>query len=212
MGVATSLKIISIYLDFRYIEIYIGAMKHRHRHARPDAFSGHRHHCHHHEGGPRRHRHGPRGGGGRLFDYGELRLLLLKTIAEQPSHGYELIKAIEERSGGSYAPSPGVIYPTLSWLDDMGYAVVEMQEGGRKLYRVTPEGEAFLQANAAAAEEISARLGSADAEPVPAPVLRAMKNLKLAMRMRMRRGNIDRETAEGIAAALDAAAQAVEKS
>jgi DNA-binding PadR family transcriptional regulator len=67
-----------------------------------------------------------------LFDYGELRLLVLALIAEQPAHGYELIKIIEERFGGSYTPSPGVIYPTLSWLEDMGYARVEPKEGGRK--------------------------------------------------------------------------------
>lgn len=54
-----------------------------------------------------------------------LRLLILALIADQPRHGYELIKAIEERLGGSYSPSPGVIYPILSWLDDVGYATVE---------------------------------------------------------------------------------------
>src|SRR5271163_5272853 len=98
------------------------------------------HHRHHHRG--RRH--------GRLFDYGELRLLILAMIAEQPRHGYELIKVIEERFGGSYTPSPGVIYPTLSWLDDMGYAAVDAEASGRKRYRLTAEGEAFLVANRAA--------------------------------------------------------------
>src|ERR1700759_1689517 len=65
---------------------------------------------------------------GRPFDYGELRLLALAMIAEQPRHGYELMKAIEERMGGTYSPSPGVIYPTLSWLEDMGYAAVETED------------------------------------------------------------------------------------
>lgn len=60
-------------------------------------------------------------------------------IAERPRHGYELIKEIEERFGGAYSPSPGVIYPTLSWLDDMGYAAIEPEASGRKLYRITSE-------------------------------------------------------------------------
>jgi DNA-binding PadR family transcriptional regulator len=133
-------------------------------------------------------------------------------IAEQPRHGYELIKAIEERFGGSYTPSPGVIYPTLSWLDDMGYAQIEAEEAGRKRYRITAEGEAFLVANRAAVDELLARGGPAGAASVPAPVVRAMENLKLAMRLRFRRGPIDQTAAETIAAALDAAAQTVERS
>jgi hypothetical protein len=136
-------------------------------------------------------------------------------IAEQPRHGYELMKAIEERMGGSYSPSPGVIYPTLSWLEDMGYAVVETEAAGRKRYRITSEGEAFLAANRAAVDDLFSRLGpagSSGVEPVPAPVLRAMENLKLALRLRLRRGALDQKAAQTIAAALDAAAQTVERS
>ena len=136
-------------------------------------------------------------------------------IAERPRHGYELIKAIEERMGGSYSPSPGVIYPTLAWLDDMGYTALDAEEAGRKRHRITPEGEAFLVANRAAADELLARTGPSGpggADPVPAPVVRAMENLKLAMRLRFRRGSIDQKAAEAIAAALDAAAQTVERS
>lgn len=147
-----------------------------------------------------------------MFDYGELRLLALAMIAEQPRHGYELMKAIEERMGGAYTPSPGVIYPTLSWLEDMGYAVAVAEESGRKRYRITAEGEAFLAANRAAADALLSRIGVGEAEPVPAPVLRGMENLKLALRLRLRRGALDRAAAEEIAAALDAAAQVVERS
>lgn len=194
-------------------------MKDKHRDGRGRHFgsfdnpsSDHPHHHREHHG--RHHRH--RGGrhGGRMLDYGELRLLLLASIAKQPSHGYELIKAIEEQFGGSYSPSPGVVYPTLSWLDDMGYANVEAEDGGRKRYRITPEGEAFLKANRAAIDELGARAGEAASEgpfSAPAPVIRAMENLKLAMRLRMRRGAIDQTAADAIAAALDAAAQAVER-
>ncbi|HEX4368711.1 MAG TPA: PadR family transcriptional regulator [Rhodopila sp.] len=151
--------------------------------------------------------------GSRLFDYGELRLLVLAMIAEQPRYGYELMKAIEERMGGSYSPSPGVIYPTLSWLEDMGYTAAETEEAGRKRYRIMAEGEAFLTANRAAVDDLLARVGSAGGPPdgVPAPILRGMENLKLALRLRHRRGPIDRAAAEAIAAALDAAALAVER-
>ncbi|GAB5097546.1 PadR family transcriptional regulator [Caballeronia sp. HLA56] len=99
-------------------------------------------HCPHH--GKRHH--------GRLFDYGELRLLLLAMISERPRHGYELIKAIEERMEGRYTPSPGVMYPTLAWLDDMGYAAPLAKVSSRKCYRITAEGQAFLVANRAAAD------------------------------------------------------------
>jgi DNA-binding PadR family transcriptional regulator len=170
----------------------------------------------HHGPHGRGHRH-HRGGrhGGRLFDYGDLRLLLLAMIADKPRHGYEIIKAIEERFGGSYTPSPGVIYPTLSWLVDMGYATAEAEESGRKSYRITTEGEAFLTANRAAADELLSRAGSEGGEGregVPASVVRAMENLKTAMRLRLRSGTLDAGAAETIAAALDAAAQAVERS
>jgi DNA-binding PadR family transcriptional regulator len=180
----------------------------RHPHS-PDGESGHHHHRHHHRGHHRHHR------GGRLFDYGELRLLLLAMIVERPRHGYELIKAIEDRFSGSYSPSPGVIYPTLSWLEDMGYAAVEDSDGNRKRYAITTEGESFLSANRAAADDLLSRAGAADgggpASP-PAPLLRAMENLKLALRLRLKRGPLDQATTELIAGAIDAAAQSVERS
>jgi len=199
-------------------------MKHRHhsggygRHHRSDLPHGE--HDDHPRGHGRHgdHRRGEHHGGrhrGRMFDYGELRLLVLAMIAEEPRHGYELIKAIEDRLGGSYSPSPGVIYPTLAWLDDMGYAAIEAEESGRKRYRITAEGEAFLAANRAAADELLTRIGAADSggrSHVPAPVIRAMENLKVAMRLRFRRGAVDDDAAATIAAALDAAAQTVEKS
>src|SRR5438045_723760 len=80
--------------------------------------------------------------GGRPFNYGEFRLLALAMIGKEPCHGYELMKLVEERMGGSYTPSPGIIYPTLSWLEDMGYTSAEADQAGRKRYRITREGEA----------------------------------------------------------------------
>lgn len=192
--------------------------RHRHsdgsdrRFAHPDDLADRRHEGHHGH-----HHHGRHGGGrhGRAFDYGELRLVVLAMIAEQPHHGYELIKAIEERMAGSYSPSPGVIYPTLAWLEDMGYTAPETADGARKRYRITEEGQAFLTANRAAVDALFSRIGSAGAvrpEGVPAPVVRGMENLKTALRLRLRRGPIAQAEAETIAAALDAAAQAVERS
>jgi DNA-binding PadR family transcriptional regulator len=140
---------------------------------------------------------------------------VLSLIAEQPRHGYELMKSIEERMGGSYSPSPGVIYPTLAWLEDMGYAALDTEEGGRKRYRITPEGGSFLAANRGAVEAVLARTGqtgAADSNRITAPVVRGMENLKLALRLRLRRGPLDQAAAETIAAALDAAAQTVERS
>ena len=207
-------------------------MKHRDRDGRDrphpeDALGRHRRgHRHHHDNHSRREdrdeghrgyrgRHGRRGErAGRAFDYGELRLLVLSMIEEQPRHGYELMRAIEERMGGSYSPSPGVIYPTLSWLEDMGYAGVEA-DGGRKSYAITDEGKAFLTANRAAIDDLQARMGAAPRgrpSGVPAPIIRGMENLKLALRLRLRQGLVDPNAAEQIAAALDAAAQAVERS
>jgi DNA-binding PadR family transcriptional regulator len=182
------------------------------RFAQPDDLADRRH------GGDRHLHHDNRCGGrrgGRPFDYGELRLLALAMIAEQPRYGYELMKAIEERMGGSYSPSPGVIYPTLSWLEDMGFAAVATEDAGRKRYRLTAEGEAFLTANRPAVDALLARLGSAGSvapDDTLAPVLRGMENLKLALRLRLRQSPLNQDAAQTIAAALDAAAQAVERS
>jgi hypothetical protein len=81
-----------------------------------------------------RHAHRHEGGSGRLFDYGELRFVLLRMIAQTPRHGYELIKAIEERMGGTYSPSPGVIYPTLTLLEEQGYATVTADSGKKQVH------------------------------------------------------------------------------
>jgi len=170
---------------------------------------------HHHseEGG--RGGHGPGGRRGRrVFDHGELRLVVLALIAEQPRHGYEIIKAIEERLAGSYSPSPGVIYPTLTLLEEMGHATMSERDG-KKQYAITPEGAAWLQANHAAVAAATARMREVNAAHGggPAPeIIRAIENLKLALRLRQGRGPLAPEQARAVAAALDAAAVAVERS
>src|ERR1700727_1454991 len=104
---------------------------------------------HPHEEGYGRHRRGRRSG--RLFDHGELRLVVLALISERPRHGYEIIKEIEDRVAGTYSPSPGVIYPTLTMLEELGHATVAESEG-KKLYTLTAEGTAYLAANKAAVD------------------------------------------------------------
>jgi DNA-binding PadR family transcriptional regulator len=91
-----------------------------------------------------RHGRGESGGRRRMFDGGELRLVLLKLIEETPRHGYDLIREIEDRSGGAYAPSPGVIYPTLTLLADMGLIEEAKSEGAKKLFAITHAGSVHL--------------------------------------------------------------------
>ncbi|WP_439552353.1 PadR family transcriptional regulator [Falsiroseomonas sp.] len=161
--------------------------------------------------GPHHHRRG--GFGGRIFAQGDLRLVMLALIAEKPRHGYELIKAIEERLAGTYTPSPGVIYPTLTLLEEIGQ-VTATTEGSRKLYTLTPEGEQALAEQKAVVDAIFARMTQAGGDEGVAAMLqirRAMENLKLALRMRMSQGPIDAEHRQRIADAIDAAARAVEQ-
>jgi len=88
---------------------------------------------------------------GRRLASGDLQLVLLALLADRPSHGYELIKALEERSGGFYSPSPGMVYPALTWLEEVGYASVAA-EGAKKLYSITESGRAHLGENQEAAD------------------------------------------------------------
>jgi DNA-binding PadR family transcriptional regulator len=94
---------------------------------------------------------------GRRLASGDLQLVLLALLAERPSHGYELIKALEERSGGFYSPSPGMIYPALTWLEEMGYASVTA-EGAKKLYSITDAGRKYLEQNRDAADAMLGQL------------------------------------------------------
>ena len=163
-------------------------------------------------GGPP-HKGGRGWGRRRVLDHGDLRLLILKMIADKPSHGYEIIRAIEERFAETYSPSPGVIYPTLTMLEEQGFARIESSDGGKKLYGATEDGRRYLGDNAETLAKLEARLAELT-EAVgggPAPqVLRAMMNLRLALRMRMGRG-LSGDQARAIAAALDTATQQIER-
>ena len=185
-------------------------------------------HLHHNEafrgrtrepGGFGRGRHGGGFGGGfggregRMFDAGELRLVILALIAEKPRHGYEVIKALGERVGGEYSPSPGVVYPTLTLLEDMGYASAAADAGGRKVYAIAPEGQTWLDENRAQADAIFARLtGDNEADWASAgSIIRAMLNLRAAVKLRVKGRQATKEQIQAIADALDAAAKAIER-
>jgi DNA-binding PadR family transcriptional regulator len=168
-----------------------------------------------HGGGFGRWRHGGGFGGreGRTFDSGELRLVILALIAEKPRHGYEVIKALSERVGGDYSPSPGVVYPTLTMLEDMGYASASVDEGGRKLYAVTAEGQKFLGENKAQIDAIFSRLDGENHTDLAGAgsVVRAMFNLRAAVKLRLRGREATREQVQAIADALDEAAKKIER-
>ena len=106
-------------------------------------------------GGPKR--RGPFGGG-RMFEQGDLKLVILNLLEEKPRHGYEIIKDLEERSGGRYTPSAGAVYPTLTMLEDLGYAVATPEEGGKKVYAITDAGRAHLAENRPVVDELFDRV------------------------------------------------------
>jgi DNA-binding PadR family transcriptional regulator len=170
---------------------------------------------HSHDGSHSTHgRGGWRSGLGRFFAHGDLRLVILHLIAEKPRHGYEIIKAIEEQVAGAYSPSPGVIYPTLTLLEELGHVTVSPGDGGKKLHAITAAGRALLDANRPAVEALLARMAEASRAHGggPAPqILRAMENLKLALRLRLSRGPLSAEQINAVADALDAAATSVER-
>ena len=95
--------------------------------------------------------------------------MILALLAEKPRYGYDIIKALEERVGGGYSPSPGVVYPTLTLLEEMGHAVVSEERAGRKLYALSPDGMAFFEANRAAANAVLARVDAGAAQPFKIP-------------------------------------------
>jgi len=152
---------------------------------------------------------GGRGGGGRLLGHGDLRLLLLALIGEKPSHGYDLIRAVEERFAGAYAPSPGAVYPTLTMLEEQDYISAEATEGSKRLYAITEAGKAFLQENAAQVEGILARINLAAAafsrHMAPDEVHEAWKTLRQAINMK--RTPWTKEETERVVAILDKAAR-----
>lgn len=121
---------------------------------------------------------------GRFFDHGELRHVVLALLGEQPRHGYDIIRAIETRTGGAYCPSPGVIYPTLQLLEDAGHVAPAPGGETRNSYQITAQGREFLEENGALVDDIMARMkrfGRSHASTFPVFVA-AMDSLKSALR------------------------------
>ena len=157
---------------------------------------------------------GGRGRGRRMFDGGELRLVLLRLIADEPRHGYELIKAVEELTGGAYAPSPGVVYPALSMLDEMGLIGEQQSEGSKKRFAVTDDGLRHLHDNREAVDALLKRLaelGAQTGRTDGGPIRRSMGNLRVALQNRLSRGEFSQDTLHDVAALIDEVAQKIER-
>lgn len=158
---------------------------------------------------------GRRGGRrGRMFASGELRLALLALIAENPSHGYELIKAIEEMTGGDYAPSPGAVYPTLQLLEDEGAIEEAEAEGAKKPFAVTAQGSEELEDRRDEVKALLRRLGRHGERTTTVrshDVFRAMGNLGSVLKNRAKAGKLDEETINQIVDMIDEMAKRIER-
>jgi len=165
---------------------------------------------------------GGRGGGSggmharrkRLFDQAELQVLLLALIAEQPRHGYDLIREIESLSGGEYAPSPGVVYPALSYMEESGLIAPIAEQSARKAFEATEQGREKVASDAESAAALKERLSAlADHRDRvdPAPVRRAMHALKTSVFDRLAHGGADRALILEIADAIDEATRKIER-
>jgi DNA-binding PadR family transcriptional regulator len=150
----------------------------------------------------------------RMFESGELRLVLLKLIADEPRHGYDLIRAVEDLTGGEYAPSPGVVYPTLTLLQDMSLIEEAAGDGPRKPFQVTDEGNKHLEERSEEIEALFDRLRdfAPSEHPSAGPAIgRAVKNLMTALSHRVRHDGLNDELLHEIAGFLDEAAQKIER-
>jgi DNA-binding PadR family transcriptional regulator len=157
---------------------------------------------------------GRRGRRGRMFGQGELRLALLALIAENPSHGYELIKAIEEMTGGDYAPSPGAVYPTLQLLEDEGSIEEAEAEGAKKPFAATAQGLEELEDRKDEVKALLRRLGRHGERTTTVrshDVFRAMGNLGSVLKNRARAGKLDENTIKEIVDMIDEMAKRIER-
>jgi DNA-binding PadR family transcriptional regulator len=150
----------------------------------------------------------------RTLDGGELRLVLLKLIEAEPSHGYQLIKAIEEMTGGEYAPSPGIVYPTLTMLEDMGLITERKSKDSKKVFEITEEGRAHLAENEGELLEIIERLesyGHRRRRGQRPEIGRAIGNLMTALRNRIAHEGWNDQLLDEVVDILDEAAQRIER-
>ena len=164
---------------------------------------------------------GPGGGGRhrrrdrkRMFEGGELRLVLLKLIADEPRHGYDLIKAVEDLTEGDYGPSPGVVYPTLNMLEDIGFIAERKSKDSKKVYEATDAGRTHLEENADEVEELIERLeghGHSRRHGQRPEIGRAIGNLMTALKNRVAHDGWNEQLLEEVVDILDDAAQRIER-
>ncbi|AJJ19574.1 MULTISPECIES: PadR family transcriptional regulator [Yersinia] len=150
----------------------------------------------------------------RLFEHGDLRIVLLALVDKKPSHGYELIKAIEEASSGLYVPSPGVIYPTLTLLEEQDFVTPVATGNGRKSYQITDAGKVELQQNQQIVDVIFSRLAQVNRRPegnLAEGISDAMHRLRHILRSSMMRSDVAPEQVARINAALLTAVEVIEK-
>lgn len=163
---------------------------------------------------------------GRMFAQGELRLALLALIEREPRHGYELIRAIEDMTGGAYAPSPGAVYPTLQMLEEEGQIKQakpkakeegeDADSGGKKPFKITKSGKAELDDRAEEVDQLMERLGEhgerAERVREKSPDLfRAMGNLANVLKNRAKAGKLDKDTVDKIVDIIDEVAKRIER-
>ena len=179
-------------------------MRHHHEGCEREHHHGHEHGC--------EHRHGRGGGGGRrqrFFGHGELRLVILEILTREASHGYELIKAIENLTLGNYTPSPGVIYPTLDFLQDQEFITIKEEDGGRKQITITEQGQRWLEENREHLEHIhervKARCVGFELRKNP-QMKRALYNFKAVLDLRVNQGGISDAQLKQIIGVIDRAA------
>jgi DNA-binding PadR family transcriptional regulator len=149
-----------------------------------------------------------------MFEQGDLKYVILQLLDEKPRHGYEIIKELEDRFGGAYSPSPGTVYPTLTMLEDLGYARARQEEGGKKIYEITPEGKAYLAEHRSTVEDIFDRIAEFGASFFGGAMMEvnhAFKNLGRATYTTAPRHSRDPERLRRIKEVLERAAREIEE-
>jgi len=147
-----------------------------------------------------------------MFEKGDLKYVILDLLEDEPSHGYEVIRKLEERSRGFYSPSPGSVYPTLQLLEDMGY-VSATQRDGKKVYAITDEGRKFLTENQRSIKDIWGRFGGGWDPEVTSElheIRHDVMDLGKLFGQHMREGSIDRDKLVRIRGVISTASREIE--
>ena len=147
-----------------------------------------------------------------MFERGDLKYVILDMLKDEPAHGYEIIRTLEERSRGFYSPSPGSVYPALQLFEDMGY-VTSTQRDGKKVYAITDQGRRFLEENRRSVQDIWGRFGGGW-DPEVASELHEIRHdvmdLGKLFGQKMREGRVDREKLARIRSVISAATREIE--